>query len=98
MKQIDAKTWESGFLRFVDTGTIPRGATNVYEVINPSVPVILGWVKWSAPWRRYVYRAVTGYQTDLDSSCLTAIAEFCTMQTDERKSQWGPQGRLPNRN
>jgi hypothetical protein len=97
MKQIDAKTWEAGFLKFSDTGVIPGGTTNVYEVLSANA-AILGWVKWSAPWRRYVYRPVTGYQTDLDSSCLTAIAEFCTMQTDERKSQWGPQGRFPDRN
>jgi hypothetical protein len=95
-EQVDSKTWRSEFLRVVDMGRIDGGVTHRYELTG-SDGTVLGWIVWRAPWRRYVYKPVTGWDTFYDSLCLTIIAEFVRLRTDERKAQWGPQGRFADR-
>ena len=95
-EQVDPKTWRAAFLRFVDLGRIEGGVTHRYEVTDSNGNV-LGWVVWKAGWRRYTYKPVTGWDTWYDHACLTTIAEFVKIRTDERKAQWGPQGRFPER-
>ena len=94
-EKVDPKTWRAEFLRFVDLGRIEGGVTHKYEVTDSNGNV-LGWVVWKAGWRRYTYKPVTGWDTWYDSTCLTTIAEFVKIRTDERKAQWGPQGRFPD--
>ena len=94
-EQVDSKTWRAAFLRFVDLGRIEGGVTHKYEVTDSNGNV-LGWVVWKAGWRRYTYKPITGWDTWYDSTCLTTIAEFVKIRTDERKAQWGPQGRFPD--
>jgi hypothetical protein len=95
-EKVDPKTWRSNFLRFVDIGTIAKGVTRRYEVTD-SCGNILGWAVWYSAWRRYVYKPVTGRDTYYDTLCLTTIAEFVKLRTDERKAHWGPQGRFADR-
>jgi hypothetical protein len=95
--QIDPKTWTSGFLRFKDMGRIKDGVTHRYEVLGMTDESILGWVEWKSGWRRYTFRPATGYETWFDALCLTILAEFVKMRTDERKAHWGPQGRFADR-
>ena len=95
-EQVDPKTWRAEFLRFVDLGKIEGGVTRKYEVTDSNGNV-LGWVVWKAGWRRYTYKPITGRDTWYDSACLTTIADFVKIRTDERKAQWGPQGRFPER-
>ena len=94
-EKVDPKTWRAEFLRFVDLGRIEGGVTHKYEVTDSNGNV-LGWVVWKAGWRRYTYKPITGWDTWYDSTCLTTIAEFVKIRTDERKAQWGPQGRFPD--
>ena len=95
LEQVDPKTWRAEFLRFVDLGRIEGGVTRKYEVTDSNGNV-LGWVVWKAGWRRYTYKPITGWDTWYDSTCLTIIADFVKIRTDERKAQWGPQGRFPD--
>jgi len=96
-EQVNENTWKSGFLAFRDLGRNEGGITHRYEVWSGAQPVILGWVVWKSAWRRYTFKPVTGYDTWFDSLCLTTIATFVTLRTDERKAQWGQQGRYPDR-
>jgi hypothetical protein len=93
------KNWEFGFLQFHDLGEIDRGVTHRYKVSSVAGDglCLLGWVEWKAGWRKYTFRPILGVSTWYDFSCLTTIAEFCKIRTDERKAQWGPQGRFPDR-
>lgn len=91
--QPDGKSWKLGWLTIYDKGKVEGGVTHRYEVYSTD---FLGWVLWRPGWRRYIYRS-TGVSVELDFSCLTTIAEFCKMKTDERKLEWGKQGRFPDR-
>lgn len=93
-EKIDDKKWKSGWLEFRDLGLIENGVTHRYEVVSTGV---LGWVVWKSAWRRYTFKPVTGFETWFDFSCLTTIAEFVRLRTDERKAQWGQQGRFADR-
>lgn len=80
-------TWEYGWLKFTDLGRIDGGVTRRYEVASKSDGSVLGWVVWKTEWRKYVLKTVA-MNVWLDDSCLTAIAAFAKMQTDERKLSW----------
>jgi len=88
--QVDSKNWKSEFLTFVDRGAIENGITRRYEIFTKDAA--LGCVMWKAGWRRYTFRP--NEATEYDFSCLTIIAEFCKIRTDERKAKWGQQGRV----
>lgn len=93
ISKIDERTWKSEWLVFHDRGKIDGGVTNLYEVQSNNV--MLGLVMWKAGWRRYTFRPAV--YTEFDFSCLTTIAEFVKMVTDERKAHWGQQGRFADR-
>ena len=99
-KKLDDKTWEAGFLQFKDLGLLEGGVTHRYEVRSKddhdAFTDVLGWIIWRSSWRRYVYRTVS-VSVELDFSCLTTIADFAKIQTDERKSHWSTQGRFAGR-
>jgi hypothetical protein len=86
IKQVDNKTWRAGYLEFRDLGKIEKGVTHKYEVC-PDGGGVLGWVEWKAGWRRYTFRPVTGYEAWFDALCLTTVADFIKLRTDERKAQ-----------
>ncbi len=90
--QVSDKEWKSQWLKFVDLGKTEGGVTHRYSVRNfENFP--LGTVLWRAGWRKYIFRTLA-VGIDFDTSCLTTIAEFCTLRTDERKADWKPQGRF----
>ena len=95
IEQVDKKTWVSGYIRFVDMGRIENGVTHRYEVQTDGGSV-LGTVVWYSAWRRYTFSPSPTLTTYFDFSCLTDIAEFVKMVTDERKTHWGAQGREPH--
>ena len=95
-EQVDPKTWRSGYLEFRDLGKIAGGVTHRYDVCSAGGSA-LGQIVWYAGWRRYTFTPSQTLQTWFDSACLTTIAEFVKIRTDERKAQWGPQGRFPER-
>jgi hypothetical protein len=101
IKQTDDKTWEAGFLLFKDLGKIEGGVTHKYEVRSKddfeAFTDLLGWIEWKSGWRRYIFRPILGASTRYDFSCLTTLAEFCKIQTEERKSHWSTQGRFADR-
>ena len=83
--QINDRTWQSGYLTFIDLGRIEGGITHRFEV--QSSTGCIGWVVWRFGWRKYVYKS-PAYNVDLGEECLTIIAAFVKMQTDERKLHW----------
>lgn len=89
----DGKSWKCGWLTFKDLGKIEGGVTRRYEVNSNGD--ILGYVLWRSGWRRYTYQPKA--DTVYDFSCLTTIAEFVRLCTDERKTHWGQQGRFADR-
>lgn len=88
---------ETPWMEFIDLGKILGGVTHKYEVRSKDTfdkfTNVLGWVEWKPGWRRYIFRPVLGVSTYFDASCLTTVAEFVKLRTDERKAQWGQQGR-----
>jgi hypothetical protein len=94
---VQVTTWQFGFLEFRDLGKIDGGVTRRYEVSSVQDGTVLGWVVWKSGWRRYTFRPTTAFSTWFDSLCLTTIADFVKLRTDERKAQWGPQGRFADR-
>ena len=95
-EQVDPKTWRAGYLTFKDLGKIAGGVTHRYDVCSAGDSV-LGQIVWYAGWRRYTFKPSLTVETWYDSACLTTIAEFCMIRTDERKAHWGPQGRFADR-
>jgi hypothetical protein len=97
LKQIDDKTWATDCLTFKDLGKIEGGVTHRYEVLSKGDweehTNVLGWILWRPSWRRYVYRSIA-FSVELDFLCLTTIAEFAKLRTDERKAEWKPQGKF----
>lgn len=69
-------------------GRIENGVTHKWEVAAYAENGVLGWVEWKASWRRYTFKPITGCYTWYDALCLTIIAEFVKLKTDERKAQW----------
>jgi hypothetical protein len=92
----EGKTWRADFLRFVDLGKLEGGITHRYEVWSDGgdLPCMLGWIEWKSVWRRYTFRPILESSTWFDFLCLTMMADFCKMLTDERKTHWGQQGRF----
>lgn len=70
----------------------PKGQrTEIWAVwcVMKNGPVTdLGWVKWHAPWRRYVFVPLNsgawGHSV-FDAECLSTLATFCGSQTSQRK-------------
>lgn len=91
------QTWRAGYLEFKDLGKIAGGVTHRYEVWAYAEATVLGWVEWKSSWRCYAFRPSIEFSTWFDSSCLTILGEFAKLRTDERRAQWGPQGRFPDR-
>jgi hypothetical protein len=64
-------------LSFLLAGRSDSGLTNIWEVRSNHTDVLLGHIKWYAPWQRYTFAADP---TIYDAACLTEIAAFLTEQ------------------
>ncbi len=61
----------------------PQGRkTEIWTVVAQG-EVLLGDVRWYAPWRRYTFHPDA--KTLYDAACLTTLAKFCDEQTQQRK-------------
>jgi hypothetical protein len=69
------------FLRFIEVGD--TGKTKLYEVGGRDV--VLGQIKWFAPWRRYCFYPHA--DTLFDSSCLTEVNIFINTLMEGRKNE-----------
>lgn len=79
--------WELGeHLSFRNLGKAnPKATTFVYRVASRYNNSVLGYVKWYAQWRQYTF--FPEQFTILDKKCLTELAEYCNMKTNEHKNR-----------
>ncbi len=84
IKRLDT-LWESGeWLNYRDRGRVSKGAaTSLFEVQSRTSGATLGEVRWFAQWRRYVFMPGSGMI--FDAKCLTELAEYCTLKTEQHK-------------
>lgn len=71
------------YLEFREIGRSDSGKTSVWNVETFTSPS-LGIIKWSGPWRKYVFCTVAN--CDFDGNCLREIIEFAEAHTREHKS------------
>lgn len=62
--------------------TSAKRKTKIWNVVAQE-EYRLGEVRWHAPWRRYTFHPDA--KTLYDPGCLHTIADFCAIQTGERK-------------
>lgn len=86
IKELDT-LWDQGeWLNYRNRGRASKGAvTNIYEVTSRSTSETLGWVRWYAQWRKYVFIPRDG--SFYDTKCLTELAEYCTLKTEQHKQK-----------
>ena len=87
MEKLD-KAWTEGkLLKYHDDGLVSANATthkfSVYSKFNGSY---LGYIKYFAQWRKFVF--FPGSSSMFDCLCMREIAEFCETQTTVLKSKW----------
>lgn len=71
------------YIDFVDAGSSPSGKTKRWNVVAKIAPtVVLGTVRWYAPWRRYVFQTT---ESVFDGECLQEITDFVNKVTSEHK-------------
>lgn len=73
------------YLIFHETIPDPKRKTAIWEVRSGEQQVLLGQIRWYAPWRRYCY-SPAGPQW-MDATCLRETADFLVKQMDARKEE-----------
>ena len=73
------------YLTFHETIPDPKRKTTIWDVRSGEQQVLLGQIRWYAPWRRYCY-SPAGPQW-MDAACLTEAVAFLTKQMDARKAE-----------
>jgi len=71
------------YLKFVHNGNSPSGKTKIWDVVNYMFGIVLGVVKWHAPWRKYIF--FPAKETGFDSGCLREIADSLDKSNQEHK-------------
>jgi hypothetical protein len=72
-----------GWLKFTRTGLSKSGKTEEWYVKHKDDDCGLGFIRWHAPWRQYVFDALdSAYYS---KGCLRDIAEFIEELMEERK-------------
>jgi hypothetical protein len=66
------------YLTFEHKGKSDSGKTDRRVVKNAQREIILGWIEWHAPWRKYWFSPVNG--TAYDAKCLYEIGDFLQSQ------------------
>lgn len=72
------------YLHFDHRGKSESGKTEIWSV-RGSGGDWLGQVRWYGPWRKYCFD--TEDNCTLDAACLTEIADFCRVKTEEHRSK-----------
>lgn len=78
VEQLDHGWFKTEWLIIKDDGPIKKRATHKYTV-RARTHHLLGYVKWKAPWRQYVFFPVEGCL--LDKRYLREISEFLDYST-----------------
>lgn len=74
--------------RLIFTEIQDTGKTKVWEITNAQHHATLGVVKWSAPWRQYVYRYDTmayGDWVQWSADCMEELTAFINEQMEARR-------------
>ena len=64
----------------------PKPKTKQFAVKNQSSGMILGYVKWYGPWRKYCF-FINRADLVFDAGCLADIQDFITKLMLERKEK-----------
>lgn len=59
-----------------------EGKTKRWEVKN-SMALIIGWIQWWSPWRKYVYQPIP--KLVLDEKCMRQVSDFIQTETHKHK-------------
>lgn len=73
------------YLYYHEVGKI--GKTKHFQIRTRDSSVLIGNVKWYAPWRKYCFFATNCI---LEETCMLEIVAFCQMKTTEHKANWKP--------
>lgn len=66
-----------------ECGTSPSGKTRIWEIGTREAGILLGYVKWHAPWRKYAFFPVNN--TLYEPDCLRDLADFCEQATQTHR-------------
>lgn len=77
--------WERGVhMNYKDMGRVSRLAmTHYFMVQSRKTGTTLGLVKWYAQWRKYCFYPYPSMV--FDPQCLTELAEYCTLKTEQHR-------------
>jgi hypothetical protein len=70
------------WVQFTDERPSPSGKTKGWHV-RTTGGVLLGYIFWRAPWRKYVFAPAA--DTIYEEDCLRDIADFIDTKTTEHK-------------
>lgn len=77
--------FQTAHLLFKDKGSIgPKRKTRKYEVYSRYNKSLLGFVKWYAKWRAYVFFPINCI---IDKACMRELADFCDEFTKAQKAR-----------
>lgn len=72
------------YIYFLDEGYVTeKSKTRLFAVHGRDSHVLLGYIKWYAPWHKYVFFTEN---IILEEVCMTEIAEFIKLRTKEYRS------------
>jgi hypothetical protein len=75
---------EARHIRFEPEGRSESGKTQIWKVVTKDSNVLLGYVRWYAPWRCYsffVWSKDDEFDLVFEKTCLRDIGGFCENQT-----------------
>lgn len=75
----------SKWIDFDYIGNSKSGKTKVWRVLTKDSNLLLGYIKWYAPWRKYSFFPESN--TIFEETCLNDIANFCRDQKKELKNE-----------
>jgi len=82
---------DSMYIHFELEGKSISGKTSIWKALTKSHDVMLGRVRWYAPWRGYNFFVSSKdgeFELVFGKRCLRDIANFCEIQTyNQRKAQ-----------
>lgn len=73
------------YLQFVPWPRAAGRKTEVWDVRGVANGVLLGQVRWYAPWRRYAFMPKS--ETIYDAACMFELSTFCARQMELRREQ-----------
>lgn len=75
------------FINFVEMNDSSRKTKQFYIQNKANLTDILGYISFYPQWRKYVFIPNKAITTIFDADCLSEIAEFCKIQTNEWRKE-----------